>query len=216
MRYKAVIFDRDGTLYDSLDVILRAFAYGVEPYVRKQPSTQDWFSAFGPAELEVMGQFIPSEKKQPAFNRFYSYYREHFSQIQLYPGIRELLFQLKEKSTKLMLFTGGGRVSTHFCLEQTGILHLFDALICGEDVQQPKPDPEGLFKLVREQRLLPEETIVVGDAASDVEAGKAAGLATAWLCWSENAQSAQPQVAPDFVCNSVKELEKVLLQEDPS
>jgi len=216
MRFKAVIFDRDGTLFDSLDVILRAFAYGVEPYVQRLPSRQEWFGAFGPAEPEVMGKFIPSEKKQAAFNRFYSYYRDHFPEIRLYPGIRELLFRLKENGAKLMLFTGGGRVSTHFCLEQAGILLLFDALICGEDVQRPKPDPEGLLNLVIAQQLVPEETIVDGDAASDIEAGKAAGLWTAWLCWSENAQSAPPGVQPDFVCNAVKELEQVLLQEDPS
>ena len=177
MKYKGVIFDRDGTLYDSLDVIAK---------------------------------FIGPEKKQEAFNRFFDYYRTHFEEIRLYPGIRDLLLELKESGTKLMLFTGGGHLSTRFCLEQTGILHLFDALICGEDVLHPKPNPEGVLKHMEEQNLQPGDTIVVGDAASDVEAGKAARTFTAWLCWSENAQSAELNVSPDFTCRSVDELRRVL------
>jgi pyrophosphatase PpaX len=215
-KFNAVIFDRDGTLYDSLDVIFRSFAHGVEPYVRRQPTRREWISAFGPAEIDVMGKFISSEVKQAAFNRFFDYYRSHITEIRMYPGIRDLLFLLKENGVKLMLFTGGGRVTTHFCLEQTGVLPLFDALICGEDVKRPKPHPEGLLKLRKEQRLTRKRTVVVGDAASDVEAGSAAGLKTVWLCWSENAQSAEPKVRPDFECDSVKKLREILMQEDPS
>ena len=210
MKYKGIIFDRDGTLYDSLDVILRAFDHAIEPFTQKRPTREEWFAAFGPAEMDVISKFIGPEKKQEAFNRFFDYYRTHFNEIHLYPGIRELLFELKRNGSKLMLFTGGGHVSTRFCLEQTGILHLFDALICGEDVLHPKPHPEGVLKLMKEQKLQPGETIVVGDAASDVEAGKAAHTFTAWLCWSENAQSSELNVPPDFTCRSVDELKKVL------
>jgi pyrophosphatase PpaX len=210
MKYKGIIFDRDGTLYDSLNVILRAFDHAIEPFTEKRPTREEWFDAFGPAEMDVIAKFIDPEKKQAAFNRFFDCYRTHFGEIHLYPGMRELLFELKRNDAKLMLFTGGGQVSTRFCLEQTGILHLFDALICGEDVLHPKPAPEGILRLMQEQKLQPGETIVVGDAASDVEAGKAAHTFTAWLCWSENAQSAELNVPPDFTCRSVDELRKVL------
>ena len=216
MKFRAVIFDRDGTIYDSLDVIFRSFAYGVEPFIEQQPTRREWIRAFGPAEIEVMGRFIASEHKQPAFNRFFDYYRSHFAEITIYPGMRDLLIQLKENGVKLMLFTGGGRISTHFCLEQSGVLQLFDALICGEDVKRPKPHPEGLLKLRKEQHLAKKKTVLVGDAASDVEAGSAAGFKTVWLCWSENARSAEPKVRPDYKCDSVERLREILLQEDPS
>ena len=211
MRYKAVIFDRDGTLFDSLDVILRAFDHAIEPYTEARPAKEDWFEAFGPAEKDVLAKFVPLEAKQAAFTRFFNYYRDHFGEIHLYPGMSELLVELKASGAKLMLFTGGGNISTWFCLEQTGILHLFDELVCGEDVQQPKPHPEGILKLMREQRVTPEETIVVGDSGSDMEAGHAAGASTAWLCWSENAQFSELQATPHFTCKSVQELRQVLL-----
>ena len=211
MKFKGVIFDRDGTLFDSLDVILRAFNHAIEPYTAKRPTQEEWFEAFGPAEKDVLAKFVPPENKQAAFLRFFHYYRDHFEEIHFYPGMSELLLELKAKGAKLMLFTGGGNISTWFCLEQTGILHLFDELVCGEDVQQPKPHPEGILKLMREQRLKPEETLVVGDSGSDIEAGHAAGASTAWLCWSENAQFSKPNTSPDFTCKSVQELRQALL-----
>ena len=214
MKYKGVIFDRDGTLFDSLEVILRAFDHAIEPYTEQRPSKEEWFRAFGPAEKEVLGKFVPLEKKQAAFNRFFEYYSSHFEKVHLYPGVKELLSELKAAGAKLMLFTGGGNLSTWFCLQKTGILHLFDALVCGEDVVHPKPDPEGILKLMKEQHLRPEETIVVGDAASDVEAAKAAKAFAAWLCWSENAQFSELMVRPDFTCESVQELKDVLFRED--
>ena len=213
MRYQGVIFDRDGTLYDSLDVILRAFDYAIEPFVQSKPSREDWFEAFGPAESDVIAKFIGPEKKLKAFNRFLHYYKKHFDEVRLYSGIRELLDELKAHGAKVMLFTGGGQVSTWFCLEQTGVMNLFDAIVCGEDVMHPKPHPEGILKLMREQNLRSEETIVVGDAASDVKAGKTAHAFTAWLCWSENAQYSDNIVQPDFTCKSVQELKETLFRE---
>ena len=212
MKYKGVIFDRDGTLFDSLSLILRAFDHAITPFTDRLPEREEWFRAFGPAEKEVLGKFIHSNKKQAAFARFFEYYRSHFDEVQLYAGIRELLFELKARGAKLMLFTGGGNISTWFCLEKSGILELFDALVCGEDVVHPKPDPEGILKLMREQNLSPSETVVVGDAASDVEAGKGAGASAIWLCWSENAQFSKSKVQPDFICKSVTELRSVLLK----
>jgi pyrophosphatase PpaX len=211
MKYRAVIFDRDGTLFDSLDVILRSFNHAIEPFTARRPTKEEWFGAFGPAEKDVLAKFVPPENKQAAFARFFKYYREYFQRIHLYPGMRELLVELKANGAKLMLFTGGGNVSTWYCMEQSGILHLFDELVCGEDVQHPKPDPEGILKLMKEQGVNPQDTIVVGDSNADMESGKTAGASTAWLCWSENAQLFELQVTPDFTCRSVQELRQVLL-----
>jgi phosphoserine phosphatase len=66
----------------------------------------------GAPPREVLAKFISVEHRQAALNRFFQFYREHFDEIQLYPGMRELLFRLKEKGAKPILFTGGGHIST--------------------------------------------------------------------------------------------------------
>ncbi len=214
LNWRGIIFDRDGTLFDSLPVILKAFEYGIELFTEKRPTAEEWFAAFGPAEPEVMGKFISSDHKPEAFRRFYDYYREHFEEVRLFPGIAGLLFRLKAAGAGLMLFTGGGKVSTRFCLEQAGIDHVFDALICGEDVACPKPDPEGVLKLMQIQGLTSGETVVVGDAPADILAAKAAGVSSILVRFGEHGQSGDSSVRPDYFCLSVRELELLLMTED--
>src|SRR5438034_730069 len=134
MKWKAVIFDRDGTLFDSFPVILAAFNRAIEPYTTKRPSDTEWFAAFGPAEPEVIGRFIPSEKKEEAFKRFYTYYNEHLAQIRLFDGMKFVLEMLKQKGAKLAIFTGGGLESTRLVLSEKGIAEYFDDVITGDRV----------------------------------------------------------------------------------
>src|SRR5215470_3547040 len=96
MIWNAVIFDRDGTLFDSFPVILAAFNYAIEPYNTKRPTDAEWFQAFGPAEPEVIGKFIPEGKKEEASQRFYRYYHEHLDQIRLFEGMKSVLETLKQ------------------------------------------------------------------------------------------------------------------------
>lgn len=57
-----------------------------------------------------------------------------------------------------------------------GMGSMFDATITGDDVSEPKPDPEGIFKAMRALQAVPEETLFVGDSNADIQAGKSAGL----------------------------------------
>ena len=70
---------------------------------------EEWFAAFGPDEPEVMGKFIAADNKIAAYQRFFQYYRDHFHEISLYPGMREILEKLYKDKVKLALFTGAGK-----------------------------------------------------------------------------------------------------------
>jgi phosphoglycolate phosphatase/pyrophosphatase PpaX len=157
-----------------------------------------------------MERFIRAEYKKEAFERFYRHYQEHISEVVLFPGIRELLLRLKNHGAKICIFTGGGRVSTRFCLQKEGILELFDALITGDDVTHPKPDPEGVLKAMDKFGYKPIETLVVGDADADIVAGEKAGAATALAAWgsARNAQALSAQ--PDYVFTRISDFELFL------
>jgi HAD superfamily hydrolase (TIGR01509 family) len=204
MKWKAIIFDRDGTLFDSLPVILRSFNYAVEPFRDQPVSDQEWVAAFGPAEPEVIGNFIPADKKQEAFQRFLHYYQEHFHEIGLFAGIREILHQAHDSGVKLGLFTGGGLTSTKFCLGKENILYLFDVLVTGDQVRHPKPHPEGVLKALATLEVAASDALLVGDAAADVAAGKGAGVTTVLARWGGAPPYDAPS-RPDFVFDSVSE-----------
>jgi pyrophosphatase PpaX len=206
MRWQALVFDRDGTLFNSLPVILRAFNYGIEPFVIRKPTDAEWFAAFGPAEAEVMASFITEKNKAEAFRRYLKYYQDHIFEITLFPGIHGLLRDLKKVGTRLALFTGGGRASTRFCMEKESILTYFDRLITGDDVAKHKPHPEGIMKVIQDYELVPERTLVVGDAGADMLAGKQAGAVTALARWSGYSLPFDLHSAFDHVFYSVDEL----------
>jgi len=213
MKWKGIIFDRDGTLFDSLPVILRSFNFGIEPFADKRPANEEWFSAFGPAEPEVLGKFIAPEHKAEAFDRFYRYYTEHIAEIHLFPGILELLGRLKAGGCKIGLFTGGGMKSSRFCLTHAGILELFDVLVTGDMVAHPKPDPEGVLIAMRHMQVRSQETIVAGDAGSDVAAGKKAGAVSVLAQWGVYPVTNELLVKPDYTFTSVTGFERFLFEE---
>ena len=209
MKWKAIIFDRDGTLFDSLPVILRSFNYAVEPF-RDQPVTdKEWVDAFGPAEPEVIGKFIPADKKQEAFQRFLDYYQNHFHEIGLFPGIREILHEAHDSGVKLGLFTGGGLTSTKFCLGKENILYLFDVLVTSDQVQHPKPHPEGVLKALNALQVAAQDALLVGDASADVAAGNGAGVTTVLARWGGAPPHDSPS-RPNFVFDSVSAFSETL------
>jgi HAD superfamily hydrolase (TIGR01509 family) len=212
MNWQALIFDRDGTLFQSLPVILRAFNHGVEPFVKKLPTDQEWFKAFGPAEEEVMAVFIRKEHRKEAFQRYLNYYQTHMDQIQLYPEMFDLLKEASEAGMKLALFTGGGRESTAFCMEKEGILKYFQVLITGDDVMRPKPHPEGILKVINELKLTANRTLVIGDAGADMIAGKAAGAATVLARWGSHELPFDLQSQSDYVFYSVEDFREFVFQ----
>jgi HAD superfamily hydrolase (TIGR01509 family) len=213
-RFRAVIFDRDGTLFDSLDVILRSFNYGIEPFTDRRPANEEWFAAFGPAEPEVMAKFIGDEHRQQAFDRFYEYYQSHFHEIPLFPGIRELLSDLHEAGVGMAVFTGGGMESTRFCLREQKILSFFQELVTGDLVRNPKPDPEGVIRAIQSLRVEPQETLVVGDSGADIAAGHRAGAVTVLARWGRFAAPSDFPVPPDYTFQTVSELRQLLFRSE--
>lgn len=214
MKWKAIIFDRDGTLFDSLPVILRSFNYGIEPFTSKHPTPEQWFEAFGPAEPEVMGAFIPAENKAAAYDRFFKYYRDHFNEIALFPGMGELLQRIHASGIRIALFTGAGRETAEYCLKQQYVLQYFDELVTGDSVLHPKPDPEGILKAMKALNVSSAETLVVGDAGADVIAGQRAGATSILARWSGFIPPHDLPSIPDYKFSSVPDFEHFLFPKD--
>lgn len=214
MKWKAIIFDRDGTLFDSLPVILRSFNYGIEPFTSKRPTDAEWFEAFGPAEPEVMGVFIPAGHKNAAYDRFFQYYRDHFNEIALFPGMDEVLYRIYNCGTRIALFTGAGKETAEYCLKQQNMLQYFDELITGDSVTHPKPDPEGILKAMKVLNASADETLVVGDAGADVLAGQRAGATSVLARWSGFIPPHDLPSNPDYTFTSVSDFESFLFSTD--
>ncbi len=223
MKIKCVIFDLDGTIAQTNELIFETFNYISQKYTGRKFSNEEIpVLFFGPPEeggIRKLLQFFSSNEEvlknldsftESAVREFYSYYERNHDKAKVYAGIKDLLSFLKEKGIKLAIFTGKGKVTTSITLRKLGIEKFFDVVITGDDVKQHKPSGEGIRKIIDILGLKPDEVILVGDAVSDVKAGKEAGVKIISALWDSYGKEKVIELKPDFVVYSVDELKKLL------
>ena len=181
-KFKGIIFDIDGTLTFTNQLIFDSFNYIAEKYLNKKFSEQEIIALFGPTEDVILKQMFP-DKFEEVRKDYYAYYHQNHNIALLYDGIKELLMDLKNSGVILGIFTGKGKTSSLITLNFLGIRELFDMVVTGDDVKNHKPSPEGIVKFIKTFALKPEEVLMVGDAPSDIKAAKAAGVNIASVVW---------------------------------
>lgn len=96
----------------------------------------------------------------------------------LQKNILPVLESLTKAEKRLSVVTTSGRMAVDGILTNLGIIGYFDTIITFEDVQNHKPNPEGLEKILKKNKTPPAEAIIIGDTRNDILAGQAAGIAT--------------------------------------
>ena len=176
-RPKAVVFDLDGTLVDSLPLVLAAISYAVEPFGGRP--TMDIFAHLGGPPDRFMATLVDRPENVPvALERMARYHRENFHLIQPYPGVNHLLEELSIHGVQVAVWTGRDRDSTVHVLQAHRLAGHFSAVVCGDDLPSHKPDSAGLNEIMRQLGLKPEEVFYVGDADVDVLGGVGCGVDT--------------------------------------
>ncbi len=174
---RAVIFDLDGTLVDSMPLVLRAFAHALQPF-RPELSLQDIFLRLGgpPARtfLELTGD---EAKAAEALRRLESFGFNHAA-AEPFTGMHGLLDTLHQRGLALAIWTGRDRVTTETILSAHGLARYFTVVVCGDDLPTHKPHPAGLMEILQRLGVHPREAIYTGDADADVLGGVEAGVRT--------------------------------------
>lgn len=179
---RAVIFDLDGTLVDSMPLVLRAFAHALLPYCGELTPEQITAELGGPPD-RLLRKLIADEGKVPeAMQRLMDYDLANWHMIQPFDGMHGLLDHLRAARHALGLWTGRERESTGLILREHGIAPKLDAWVCGDDLPTHKPHPGGLEEALRQLAVTREQALFVGDADVDVLAGAACGVRTLLIC----------------------------------
>lgn len=178
--HRAVLFDVDGTLVNSLEGYRLAATRAVEPYgwsvsqeaVRQSLNTGEHF----------WDLVLPPESRgdQDLIARLRRATMAHWpavldESVLLYPGIAAMLGRLRSAGVRLGICTAS-RGESFRPLERAGLMDSFEEIITARDVTRRKPDPEGLLMCMERMGVKPEETAYVGDSVADMQASHAAGL----------------------------------------
>ena len=174
---RAVVFDLDGTLLDSLPLVLAAISYALEPFGRRP--TMDIFAKLGGPPARFLPEFLSDENHVPvAMERLDAYHRQNTHLIQPFEGVRALLAGLKTHGVQTAIWTGRDRESAERLLRVHQLEGYFATVVCGDDLPTHKPEPEGLREIMRRLGVTSAETLFVGDADVDVLGGEACGVDT--------------------------------------
>jgi len=179
-RAKAILFDLDGTLVDSargihaaLDEVLRSLTgngCSIDEVRR-------WVGN-GPEKLVERGLYSHGyeDDASQAHALFREAYQRTLAQADVYPGVIEGLRILQQEGLRLACITNKSSHFTGTFLAELGLAAFFDRVLCGDEVERPKPDPQSLAQVCVEFGIEPAEAIMVGDSVNDLEPAYLIGM----------------------------------------
>ncbi len=204
--FSCIIFDLDGTLTRTNELIYATFNHVAGKYLNKVFTPREITTMFGPPEDIAIAKLVGEEQRDQAMDDFYSFYEAHHQAMAgAYSGVREMLSHVKQQGVILALFTGKGKRSTLITLKSIGISDYFDLVVTGHDVASYKPSADGIRRVISHFGLEPENVLMVGDAVADVKAAREAGVSMAAALWDSYAKDKVLEMDVDYCFHSIDE-----------
>lgn len=169
-RYPLIVFDWDGTLFDSAGNIVRSLQAAVAELGGTPPSDETARHVIGldlQQALQLAAPDIPLHRHPLLAQAYRAQYRQHQHDICLFEGVHDMLLSLKGKGHMLAIATGKSRTGLNEALDAVGLSHMFDATRTA-DQTAGKPDPMMLHELMDELNTAPVQTLMVGDTTHDL------------------------------------------------
>lgn len=198
MIFKAALFDLDGTLLDSIPVILKsAREVFVEMDLRYD---EDAIRKTIGIPLKVQARDWAGERWHEFESKYRAAYkRNQYGDFHLFPGTVDMLKSLRSAGVKTALVTSKSTNGARSALENTGMNGLFDAIISADDVKHAKPQPEPILKALSILDVNPDEALYVGDSAFDIDAAQRAGVQPIAVSWGARSKDDLLLMCPDKV-----------------
>lgn len=162
---------------------------------------------FGPSETGIIQKNLLHEDFKEAIELYYDeYYKKHNELVPMNEEIDGLLRLLKKGGFKLGIVTGKARRSLDISLRLLKMEGMFDVIITGDDVEFPKPHPEGVNKALSQLDVKNSNAIFLGDSDADIKAGQDANVYTIGVQWLPNYQTVEFTIQPDKIFDKIDDL----------
>ena len=210
-----VLFDFDGTVMDTNKVVMMSWQHTFRTLRNREEDPNILVKTFGePLEL-TMKKFFPDVPIDEALEVYRSFHRDNFGElITLFPGMKELLHEVRNRGFKTGLVTSRLYSTTMQGLEKYEIKNLFDAVLTADDTDKHKPDPAPVNITLAKLDSSPEKSILLGDTMFDLLCAKNAGVQSVLVSWSlalrGKTKEDLGEAAPDYILRAPKDLLEII------
>lgn len=209
-----VLFDLDGTIIDTANVILGSWQHTYKKLAGIEGDRNKIVKTMGEPLAVSLKNAFPHVPVEESMEIYRSFHRDNFrDSIDIFPGMKDLIKELKERKYSLSVVTSRMRGTTEEALEKYGIKELFDYIVTCDDTDKHKPDPEPILVALRKLSKGPHESIMVGDSIFDILCAKNANVKSALVGWTitMTEEEALEGDAPDYIIKKPEELLEVIL-----
>jgi pyrophosphatase PpaX len=194
------LFDLDGTLIDSIELILRSYRHTLRVHRGHEPPDEVWMTGLGTPLWVQFRHFSDDPAEIEAMVATYRAYNlaHHDELVRPYEGVVDAVRALKRRGKTLGLVTSKTRSGAVRGLELVALADAFDAIVGSDEVTQPKPHPEPVLTALQRLGAAAGDAVFIGDSRHDIECGRAAGVKTAAVLWGPFDRAHLEDLRPDY------------------
>ncbi|WP_088069925.1 pyrophosphatase PpaX [Gottfriedia luciferensis] len=210
MKINTILFDLDGTLINTNELIIASFLHTLNKFYPDQYKREHVIPFMGPTLTESFSS-VDAEKVDELIAEYRRFNMEmHDEFVEEYETVYETVETLHKKGYKIGIVTTKARNVVEMGLSFSRLKQFFNTVVTIDDVQNAKPHPEPIQLALKKLNAAPEETIMVGDNYHDIEGGKNAGTKTAGVAWSLKGKEFLATYQPDYMLEKMSDILSIL------
>lgn len=212
MKVKHLCFDLDGTLVDSSETIFKSTITTLEQLgISYNFSKNDLDKRIGQHFVDIFNEFNVQVTDFEEFIKLYkSLYFDFIEDSILYPGVFETIKHIKKNDFKISLLTTKAQDQADLIIDHFSLRPYFDFVMGRVNEIPHKPAPEPLLMICEKLKVLPGETIMIGDTELDIQCGKNAGTRTCGVSYGYRTIRQLEENDADFIIDSIIELKEMI------
>jgi pyrophosphatase PpaX len=211
-RLPTILFDLDGTLLDSIELILSSARYCFEKLGRPAPSDEEWTAGIGIPLFTMLGKYSADEAELAALIAAYREYQvaNHDRLTRCYDGVVDAIRSFHDRGHELAIVTSKSEALALRGLVHVGLARYIDTFVGCDASARHKPDPEPVRIALERLASAPSDAIFVGDSVHDILSGNAAGVATVAAVWGAGRRDEMATGNPTHYALTISEVTQLV------
>jgi pyrophosphatase PpaX len=181
--FPVVLFDLDGTLVDSAQIILNSFHHTTETVLRRRFPDELILAQVGGTNLETQMARLDPDRVDELVRVYRAHNDPFYDELACFEGVVDMLETLRAEGRKLGVVSAKRRPTVERVFAGAGIGEYFDVIVGSDSTERHKPDPEPLLYALRELDAGPRDAAYVGDSPFDIQAARAASVFAVAVAW---------------------------------